>query len=110
MKRRMSIKRALTKALSLFLSVLIVFFATPSVLYAEAIDAIGKVGNSEASSDEADVYSYSGAAYEVEELREERVKHFLALWDPRQGLVPWGSNFLQHDSGTGLLSPLLHSS
>ena len=40
----------------------------------------------------------------------ERVKHFLALWDPRQGLVPWGSNFLRHDSSTGLLSPLLHSS
>ncbi|MBQ8720345.1 MAG: hypothetical protein IJY65_04870, partial [Clostridia bacterium] len=76
MKRKMAIKKALVRALSLFLCVLTVFFATPSVIYAEVADAIGNIGNNEASSDESDVYSYTGAAYEVEELREERVKHF----------------------------------
>ena len=62
---------------SFILCLLIVFFATPTVIFSEAASAINKLGNREDSSDNViNSYSYVGEAYEVEALREENVKHF----------------------------------
>ena len=58
------------------LCLLMFFFAVPLNLYAEAIDALENAHNAVASDAGQDLYSYLGAAYEVESLREEYVKHF----------------------------------
>ena len=72
-------KTIVTKVISFILSMLILFYAVPSVVYAETIDALANLGSDESS---ASVENSSSGAdfklplYEVEELREENVKHF----------------------------------
>ena len=72
-------KTIVTKVISFILSMLILFYAVPSVVYSETIDALSSLGGSESvtaenpSSDKAD---FKLPLYEVEELREESVKHF----------------------------------
>ncbi|MBQ1261171.1 MAG: DNRLRE domain-containing protein, partial [Clostridia bacterium] len=72
-------KTIVTKVISFILSMLILFYAVPSVVYAETIDALSNLGSDESSISVEN--SSSGAdfklpMYEVEELREENVKHF----------------------------------
>ena len=67
-----------TKLISLFLTLLIIFFAVPSIIYAEAAEAIMGLGSEEAASflSDNDTSLSNAGIYEVEELREENVKHF----------------------------------
>lgn len=67
-----------TKLISLFLTLLIIFFAVSSIIYAEAAEAIMGLGGEEAASSLSDNDTSLGGAgiYEAEELREENVKHF----------------------------------
>ena len=77
MKKKVSTHKPSTRIISFILCLLIVFFATPSVIFAEAADAIKSQDNTKSSSsDNPDIYSYIGDAYEVEALREENTKHF----------------------------------
>ncbi|MBE6644827.1 MAG: RHS repeat protein, partial [Ruminococcaceae bacterium] len=69
----------ITKLVSFALSLLILFYAIPSIVYAETIDALSDIGNKKdgASADASEsVSGISLPVYEVEELREENVKHF----------------------------------
>ncbi len=70
-----------TKLITLFLTLLIIFLAIPSIVYAETAEAISSlVGDSEEDSANDvpfdDSYKTENGIYEVEELREESVKHF----------------------------------
>ena len=70
-----------TKLISLFLTLLIIFFSIPSIVYAETAEALSKLGADEtasASDSESDSSATlkSGEVYEETELREENVKHF----------------------------------
>ncbi len=76
-------KKIPTKLLSLFLTVLLVFYAIPTVIYGEIADAVNGIGSGDGTSsetasagEETSVYDYVGAAYEDESLREESAKHF----------------------------------
>ena len=70
-------KKSGTKILSLFLSLLIMFFAIPSVVFAELAEAIGSIERAKDTEEGyKDIYTYIGDAFEVEGLREESVKHF----------------------------------
>ncbi len=75
------------RALSLFLSLVLLFLFIPATVYVEAADAISSLGNegeeeidtgnnSSGDSEKAPIYTYTGASYEEESLREETVKHF----------------------------------
>ena len=69
----------ITKLVSFALSLLILFYAIPSIVYAEAIDALSDIGDKKEalSADASDFASdINTPVYEVEELREENVKHF----------------------------------
>ena len=60
---------------------LILFYAIPSVVYSETIDALSSLGESEGAEQEAAAApegdeDFRIPLYEVEELREENVKHF----------------------------------
>ena len=70
-----------TKLISLFLTLLIIFFSIPSIVYAETAEALSGLGSDEtgsASDSESDSSATlkSGEVYEETELREENVKHF----------------------------------
>ena len=76
-KMKVFSQRISTRIITFILSLLILFFAIPSVVFAEAANAINSLENTDVSeSDSVDVYSYVGDAFEVEELREENTKHF----------------------------------
>ena len=67
-----------TKVITFILSMLILFYAVPSVVYSETIDALSRLGE-DGNSEAADAVSSAELKlplYEVEELREENVKHF----------------------------------
>ena len=77
----------MARALSMLLSLLLIFYAVPTIIYAEAIEAIGDSVQAEEpfsdflniedqNTDEIDIYTYRGVAYEARELREESAKHF----------------------------------
>ena len=73
----------LTKLVTFVLALLIAFYAVPSIVYSETIDALSSVGeNSEAEENGSSSDGSSGSqaakipVFEVEELREESVKHF----------------------------------
>ena len=74
--------KIMTKLVSLVLSMVMLFYAVPEIVYAESADAISSLfdGTSQSESGENtdSPFSSSGAVpiYEVEELREENVKHF----------------------------------
>jgi len=67
-----------TKLICLFLTLLIIFFAVPSIVYAETAEALGSLGREEESAalSDGETYKYEPDVYEVESLREENVKHF----------------------------------
>ena len=89
--RRFSRSRKLpTKTVSLLLTLILTFLAVPTVVFAEAAEAIGSASSNEASEDaNADIYSYVGETYEVTELREESAKHF-RLSDGRYVAAQYG--------------------
>ena len=71
------------RALSLFLTVLLIFYVIPATVYAEVADAFSDEETSEIAtestvidSDGANALSYTPVLYEVTDLREEGVKHF----------------------------------
>ena len=72
-----------TRIISFVLSLLILFFAVPEIIYAETIDAVSSANSSASSETATDgeylsggIYTYNTDIYEIEELREENVKHF----------------------------------
>ena len=72
-----------TRVISFVLSLLILFFAVPEIIYAETIDAVSSANFSASSETVTDgedlsggIYTYNTDIYEIEELREENVKHF----------------------------------
>ena len=72
-------KTIVTKVISFILSMLILFYAVPSVVYSETIDALsnlGEDGSSTSSENSSAGTDFVLPLYEVEELREESVKHF----------------------------------
>lgn len=81
MKEKIGFKLS-TRLISLFLSLLLFFFAVPPIIYAEAAEAVkgeeteGETSVLNGSSEEKKEYSYDGELYEVVELREENAKHF----------------------------------
>ena len=83
-----------TRIISLFLTILILFFAIPSIVYAETAEALKNL----ADEDEAALLSYGeesaiGGAeiYEAEELRGENTKHF-RLADGSYALAVYPTN------------------
>jgi len=87
--RRFSRSRKLpTKTISLLLTLILTFLAIPTIVFAEAAEAIS-TASSNTASDEADAYSYVGKAYEATELREESAKHF-RLSDGRYVAAQYG--------------------
>lgn len=78
----------MARALSMLLSLLLIFYAVPTIIYAEAIEAIGDSVQAEEplsdliktteeeDSEGIDIYTYRGVAYEARELREESAEHF----------------------------------
>ena len=71
-------KRITAKLISLVLSILILFYAIPGVVYAETIDALSGIGagSEKAGNTEQPAADFKIPLYEAEELREENVKHF----------------------------------
>ena len=71
-------KRIVTKLISFVLSMLVLFYAIPSVVYAETIDALSGIslGSETAGNAEQPAVDFKIPLYEAEELREENVKHF----------------------------------
>ena len=68
-----------TKIISMFLTLLIIFFAIPSIVYVEAAEAIENLGNGDEETLSENIDSPAkniGEIYEAKELREENVKHF----------------------------------
>ena len=81
MKKKVLNQKLTTKVMSFILCVLIIFLATPSVIFAEAAGVIDSIKDTDSSlsndnDSDNDIYSYVGDAYEVEALREESAKHF----------------------------------
>ena len=77
MKKKILNQKIFNRILSFVLCLLIVFSAIPSVIFAEAANAVNILGDTDSSSRSgSDIYSYAGDAFEVEALREESVKHF----------------------------------
>ena len=67
-----------TRLISLILTLLILFFAVPSVVYAETAEALKSSDNAEALLSEGEDSTVSETKiYEAEELREENAKHFI---------------------------------
>ena len=71
------------RVLSLLLSVILIFYVIPSVVYAEIGNAFESTDIGESienaapnEKEEQNIYDYKGAAYEVLASREESVKHF----------------------------------
>ena len=71
------------RALSLFLTVLLIFYVIPATVYAEIADAFSDEETTETATestvtdiDGANALSYTPVLYEVTDLREEGVKHF----------------------------------
>ncbi|MBQ9085283.1 MAG: DNRLRE domain-containing protein, partial [Clostridia bacterium] len=73
--------RVWTRILSLLLSLVMLFYVIPSVVYGEIAEAFSSIGTekqepvSDAENDPSSL-TYEKALFEVEELREESVKHF----------------------------------
>ena len=72
-----------TKLISVFLTLLLIFYIIPSTVYAEVVGAFSisaeeneQINENIVSEDETPIYEYKGQVYEAEELREESVKHF----------------------------------
>ena len=67
-----------TKVITFILSMLILFYAVPSVVYSETIDALSRLGEdgNSAAADAVSSAELKLPLYEVEELREENVKHY----------------------------------
>ena len=68
-----------TKLISVILILLLVFNFIPGTVYAEVVGAFSmdeEAANESTQDSGESVYEYEGRAYEVEELREESVKHF----------------------------------
>ena len=77
--RLLSRHKAGVRVLSMILSVVMLFYVVPTVIYAEVADALtgSESGEtSEESQNEVNNFDYVSDLYEVEALREERVKHF----------------------------------
>ena len=80
----LSRRRIATKVLSMTLSLVLLFYVIPTVIYAEISDAFssdGRAGDTGASvgvaaADGSDKLNEDHPLYEVNELREENVKHF----------------------------------
>ena len=75
----MSRHKVPTRILSLFLSVLMIFYVIPTVVYGEIAEAFKSEEAAETETSVTDNgydYTYSSDVYEVEALREESVKHF----------------------------------
>ena len=71
--------QTIVKIISFFLTLLIIFFAVPSIIYAEALEALKADKSDEPSSiffGSEEEASGELNIYEVKELREENVKHF----------------------------------
>ncbi|MBQ8380701.1 MAG: RHS repeat-associated core domain-containing protein, partial [Clostridia bacterium] len=70
--------KPIPRLISFFLSVLIIFYAIPSIVFAEVADAIESIpaAAEEKASDSSLALTYTGEAYEIEEAREESAKHF----------------------------------
>ena len=71
------------RALSLFLTVLLIFYVIPATVYAEVADAFSDEETAETATESAvtensgaNALSYTPVLYEVTDLREEGVKHF----------------------------------
>ncbi|MBQ7363870.1 MAG: hypothetical protein IJW48_05435, partial [Clostridia bacterium] len=82
--RRVFCKQGFLKLLSAVLCLLLCFYVVPPVLYAEAAEAIGSIGDTDDvlsdyvnnAETEEDTTNYISEVYEITELREESVKHF----------------------------------
>ena len=74
--------RLASRLLSVILSLLLIFYVVPPIIYTKAAEAIGKEDAEAAITEDADKvaspnpYLYESTSYEVTELREESVKHF----------------------------------
>lgn len=74
--------RLVSRLVSVILTLLLIFYVVPPILYTKAAEAIG--GEDETQESEpagadiasSDPYGYESPVYEVKELREESVKHF----------------------------------
>ena len=73
-------RKLFLKSISFLLSLLLIFYAIPSIVYAETADALSSLSDSDESEDrtssEQDSTSGSGGIYELTELRQEDVKVF----------------------------------
>ena len=79
MKKSVLKRKIFTQSISFLLSVLLVFYAIPTIIYAELADFSAALSDGEipfSEESEADIYSYTGVAYEVESAREINTKHF----------------------------------
>ena len=74
--------RLATRLLSVLLTLLLIFYVVPPIIYTKAAEAIGKEDADAAITEDVDKvaspnpYLYESTSYEVTELREESVKHF----------------------------------
>ena len=77
MKKKVLNYKLSVRILSFILCLIIMFLAIPSVIFAEVANTIDNLANTDSSySNDNDIYSYVGDAFEVETLREETIKHF----------------------------------
>ena len=85
MKEKVFTQKITVKVISFVLCLLLVFLATPPIIFAKAIDAVQNMdadsGNATDSADAENgagesIYGAKGEIYEVESKREENAKHF----------------------------------
>lgn len=106
MKRRRSTQQLVAKSISMLMAIVMLFYVLPLTVFAQATDDSGNsaAAGTEAflgGEDENSVYTGEGgveaidATFEVEELREESVKHFRLSGQSFATQYEWGVKVLR---------------